>query len=207
MTLCPTYGAQFNNGGNHERGCTNRHFRAPTLKSLRYKASYNQLNVTLKESTMDMSYDGNPIEYKTISSPNPLGIYRRYKDIEYTVSITPKFGYLQGSDKSLLYESITNTTGNWLENLFSSFEISAVRWQEGKVTNTGSFFRPKYELTYPDEWKTLDQISITERANWEAAKISVIKNALQADLENKNIVYVNSELVSINTSVVIRYVV
>ena len=157
--------------------------------------------VTLKESTMDMSYDGNPIEYKTISSPNPLGIYRRYKDIEYTVSITPKFGYLQGSDNSLLYESITNTTGNWLENLFSSFEISAVRWQEGKVTNTGSFFRPKYELTYPDEWKTLDQISITERANWEAAKISVIKNALQADLENKNIVYVNSELVSINTSV------
>ena len=35
---------QFNNGGNHERGCTNRHFHVPTLRWLRCKASCNQLN-------------------------------------------------------------------------------------------------------------------------------------------------------------------
>jgi hypothetical protein len=129
-----------------------------------------------------------------------MGIYRRYRNIAYEVPLTLETGYIHGAEMTLLYSALTSTSGNWLENLFSSFDISDLEWQEGSVTNTGSFFRPKYVLSYPDSWKRLSDISRLERANYETAKGTVIKSALQAHIQESGIEYSESDLVNVNNS-------
>lgn len=164
-----------------------------------YLSSSNSLEEN-SSTSITLEYTGNLIEYKTISSPNPAGIYRRYRNITYKVPLTLEIGYVHGTDSTLYYNALTSTSGNWLVNLFSSFDISYLEWQEGSVSNTGSFFRPNYVLSYPDSWKSLSEIGLLENANYEAAKRGVIKSALQTDIQNKGIEYSESDLVNVNNS-------
>lgn len=155
---------------------------------------------TASTTSTSLTYSGNPIEYKTISSPNPAGIYRRYRNITYKVPLTLEVGYIHGSENTLFYSALTSTSGSWLENLFSSFDISDLEWQEGSVSNTGSWLRPNYVLTYPSSWKSLSEIGRLERVNYETAKGTVIKSALQANIQSEGIEYSESELVNVNNS-------
>ena len=164
-----------------------------------YLDGSNGLQTTLTTST-SLTYSGNPIEYKTISSPNPAGIYRRYRNITYKVPLKLEVGYIHGSENTLFYSALTSTSGSWLENLFSSFDISDLEWQEGSVSNTGSWLRPNYVLTYPSSWKSLSEIGRLERVNYETARGTVIKNALQANIQSEGIEYSESELVNVNNS-------
>ena len=162
--------------------------------------------------TVPITYSGNPIEYKTLPNPNPAGIYRRYRNITYNVPLTLDIGYIHGIDYLLYYNALTTISGNWLENLFSSFDISDLEWQEGEIKServkTGDtgwpLYIPTYDyiytLEYPTAWKSLSQIGTLERANYETARGTVIKNALKADIQNKGIEYSESELVNINAS-------
>ena len=164
-----------------------------------YLDGSNGLHTTFTTST-SLTYSGNPIEYKTISSPSPLGVYRRYRNITYKVPLSLEIGYIHGSENTLFYSALTSTSGSWLENLFSSFDISDLEWQEGTVSNTGSWLRPNYVLTYPSSWKSLSEIGTLERANYETARGTVIKSALQANIQSEGIEYSESELVNVNNS-------
>ena len=164
-----------------------------------YLDGSNGLQTTVTTST-SLTYSGNPIEYKTISSPSPLGVYRRYRNITYKVPLSLEIGYIHGLENTLFYSALTSTSGSWLENLFSSFDISDLEWQEGSVSNTGSWLRPNYVLTYPSSWKSLSEIGTLERANYEAARGTVIKSALQANIQSEGIEYSESELVNVNNS-------
>ena len=164
-----------------------------------YLDGSNGLQTTVTTST-SLTYSGNPIEYKTISSPSPLGVYRRYRNITYKVPLSLEIGYIHGLENTLFYSALTSTSGSWLENLFSSFDISDLEWQEGSVSNTGSWLRPNYVLTYPSSWKSLSEIGRLERVNYETAKGTVIKSALQANIQSEGIEYSESELVNVNNS-------
>ena len=176
-----------------------------------YLNSNNELQ-TNSNTSQSLTYSGNPIEYKTISTPSPLGIYRRYRNITYEVPLTFETGYIHGAEMTLLYSALTSTSGNWLENLFSSFDITNLEWQEGSITTTRvqtgdtgwPLYIPTYDyiytLEYPTTWKPLSEIGTLESANYETAKGTVIKSALQANIQESGVEYSESDIISIATN-------
>lgn len=95
---------------------------------------------------------------------------RKYRNVKFNVTVTVAYGCIWGSDGYLKYAYSSSQGDGSISQYVSTIAPIEAEWCRGIWENSGSWLRPKWNLTGYDEWKPFSDMDRTERNTvWQAA--------------------------------------
>ena len=90
--------------------------------------------------------------------------------MKFNVTVTVAYGCIWGSDAYLKYAYSSSQGDGSISQYVSTIAPIEAEWCRGIWENSGSWLRPKWNLTGYDEWKPFSDMDRTERNTvWQAA--------------------------------------